>query len=298
MKQQIKKLCKQLGRFDFNDFAGILELPDDEVQTLLDELTSDKVIRQISGTEYAYIPVVPLSAQKEVPQMPPLTVKNRVLSPEELKPFNNEDQQKIFDEAPEYNQRHIIKCLNIFKLTNGLRGNELIKMLRYITQKYPEYKMGYNSYLRWKSEYARFGIKGLLKKPRSESNKFTISEDLLSEYEEIFLSPKMTENNIWEMLVLEKYETGLPLLVLLADSLMQYGVGVYFFDSYADDICDEYEKVLPVDIKTLQTPDNLTLAKEDIAKLKKWVNQNQTNLLKLFDGISYWDIAENLKPIS
>ena len=201
MKQQIKKLCKQLGRFDFNDFAGILELPDEEVQKLLNELTSDKVIRQISGTEYAYIPVVPLTAQKEVPQMPPLTVKNRVLSPEELKPFNNEDQQKIFDEAPEYNQRHIIKCLNIFKLTNGLRGNELIKMLRYITQEYPEYKMGYNSYLRWKSEYARFGIRGLLKKPRSESNKFTISEELLSEYEEIFLSPKKYSMRVaWEIL--------------------------------------------------------------------------------------------------
>lgn len=109
--------------------------------------------------------------------------------------------------------------------------------------------------------------------------------------------PEISENNIWEMLVLEKYETGLPLLVLLADNQMQYGAGVYFFDSYADDICDEYEKVLPINIKTLQTPDNLTLAKEDIAKLKKWVNQNQTKLLKLFDGISYWDIAENLKQI-
>ena len=111
-------------------------------------------------------------------------------------------------------------------------------------------------------------------------------------------SPKMTENNIWEMLVLEKYETGLPLLVLLADNQMQYGAGVYFFDSYADDICDEYEKVLSINIKTLQTPDNLTLAKEDVAQLKEWVNQNQSNLMQLFDGISYWDIAETLKPLS
>lgn len=176
-------------------------MPENEVKALLEELISDKVIRQISETEYAYIPVIPLQPQKPLPEIPPLTMRNKIFTPEELKPFKDEDQQKIFDEATEYNKRHIIKCLNIFRLTNGLGGNELCKMLKYITQENPEYKMGYCSFLRWKSAYSRLGIKGLLKKHRLQNITINISEELMAEYEEIFLSPKKYSMRVaWEIL--------------------------------------------------------------------------------------------------
>lgn len=48
MKQQIKKLCKQLKRFNFDDIASIIELPENEVQTILQELISEKFISQLS----------------------------------------------------------------------------------------------------------------------------------------------------------------------------------------------------------------------------------------------------------
>ena len=38
MKQQIKKLCKQLSRFNFDEIASILELSEDEIQKVLKEL--------------------------------------------------------------------------------------------------------------------------------------------------------------------------------------------------------------------------------------------------------------------
>ena len=52
MKQQIKKLCKQLSRFNFDEIASILELPDEEIQNILQELIAEKVISKISETEF------------------------------------------------------------------------------------------------------------------------------------------------------------------------------------------------------------------------------------------------------
>ena len=56
MKQQIKKLCKQLSRFNFDEIASILELSEDEIQKVLKELIEEKVLSKISETEFAYVP--------------------------------------------------------------------------------------------------------------------------------------------------------------------------------------------------------------------------------------------------
>ena len=71
MKQQIKKLCKQLSRFNFDEIASILELPDDEIQNILQELIAEKVIGKISDTEFAYVPDIVSYPQIEtLPQKP------------------------------------------------------------------------------------------------------------------------------------------------------------------------------------------------------------------------------------
>lgn len=113
--------------------------------------------------------------------------------------------------------------------------------------------------------------------------------------------PKIREDNVWDMLVLEKYETGLPMLVLLADDLMEYGAGVYFYDSYEKEIGDNLDRVLPIDILNIpQVPNNKikNLTKDDVFKLKHWVLQNQTSLIKLLDGQDYWNIVNDLENYS
>lgn len=56
MKQQIKKLCKQLSRFNFDEITSILELSDDKVQKIIQDLIAEKVISKISDTEFTYVP--------------------------------------------------------------------------------------------------------------------------------------------------------------------------------------------------------------------------------------------------
>ena len=121
MKQQIKKLCKQLSRFNFDEIASILEQGDDELQKIIQELITEKVISKISDTEFAYVPdIVPYPQVETLPQKP---------SPKQTKPelcfdittllSDNKEAQKLFENAAEYNKRHIIKCLN--KTPNDIR---------------------------------------------------------------------------------------------------------------------------------------------------------------------------------
>lgn len=137
MKQQIKKLCKQLSRFTFDEIASILELPDNEIQSMLKELIEEKVISKLAENEFAYIPDIISNPQTEVlPQ-------NR--SAKNYKPSlcfdittllsDNKEAQKLFDNTTEYNKRHIIKCLNLLRLTSGLSFKETSKMLNEIAKK-------------------------------------------------------------------------------------------------------------------------------------------------------------------
>lgn len=112
MKQQIKKLCKQLKRFDFDDILSILELPEDEVQTiLLQELISEKFISQLTKTEYAYIPNIILHSQVEILPKNQENKDSKFKLSFDTKALlaRHEDEQKIFDNTTEYNKRHIIK---------------------------------------------------------------------------------------------------------------------------------------------------------------------------------------------
>jgi len=270
MKQQIKKLCKQLSRFTFDEIASILEMPDNKVEEIIQELITEETIKKISETEYAYIPKVILYAMNKdnsdnkidptsdekwisleqavaLTGFAPETIRrkckkgeyitksckngkyknysilkssiykvsttklNNILVKDNMSQinfkfdidslFSDSQQQKLFDDAQEYNKHHIIKYLNIFKLTNGLRGNELKKMLNQIAAQNPNYRISYSSYVRWKSQYARYGLSGLMKTYNLSNKKSCVSDDLLDEFEKIYLTPKQYSVRIaWEIL--------------------------------------------------------------------------------------------------
>ena len=192
MKQQIKKLCKQLSRFNFDEIASILELPEDEIKNVLQELIAEHVISKISDTEFAYVPDIISPPQVEtLPQKP----SSKHSKPELCFDIttllsDNKEAQKLFDNAAEYNKRHIIKCLNLFRLTSGLSFKETSKMLNEIAKKNPDYKMGYSTFIRWKSSYAKNGLLGLMKAYNPPQHKSLVTKEQLKEFEEIYLTPK------------------------------------------------------------------------------------------------------------
>jgi len=203
MKQQIKKLCKQLSRFNFDEIASILELPDEEIQNVLQELITEKVISKVSDTEFAYVPdIVSYSQVEMMPQKPlPKHSKPELCFDITTLLSDNKEAQKLFDNAAEYNKRHIIKCLNLFRLRRGLSFKETSKMLNEIAKKNPDYKMGYSTFIRWKSSYARNGLLGLMKAYNPPQHKSLVTKEQLKRFEEIYLSPKNYSVRIaWEIL--------------------------------------------------------------------------------------------------
>ena len=129
---------------------------------------------------------------------------------------DNKEAQELFNNAAEYNKRHIIKCLNLFRLTSGLSFKETSKMLNEIAKKNPDYKMGYSTFIRWKSSYARNGLLGLIRWKSSYArngllglmkaynppqHKSLVTKEQLKEFEEIYLTPKNYSVRIaWEIL--------------------------------------------------------------------------------------------------
>ena len=116
--------------------------------------------------------------------------------------FNTKEEQKIFDEAEDFNKHHIIKYLNIFKLTDGLRGNDLRKTLKDIGNNNPAYNVSYCSYVRWKAAFIENGVKGLLKKYHAkDKGKSCVPDDLLQEFASIYLNSRQYSIRVsWEIL--------------------------------------------------------------------------------------------------
>lgn len=111
--------------------------------------------------------------------------------------------------------------------------------------------------------------------------------------------PQFIEDDVWEMLILDKRQTGLPMIVCLADSISEYGPGIYFLDSYASQITDnELSSMVSIDITTLKTSEELKIiSNADLLELQNWIEQNKIELLLLYSGSSYWDIVKNLHPV-
>lgn len=203
MKQQIKKLCKQLSRFNFDEIASILELSEDEIQKVLKELIEEKVLSKISETEFAYVPDIVSYPQIETRQQNKQVKHSKPSLCFDITTLlsDNKEAQKLFENAAEYNKRHIIKCLNLFRLTSGLSFKETSKMLNEIAKKNPEYKMAYSTFIKWKSSYARNGLLGLMKSYTPPQHKSLITKEQLKEFEEIYLTPKNYSVRIaWEIL--------------------------------------------------------------------------------------------------
>ena len=64
MIQKIRKLCKQLQKFTFDEITSIAEINENKMRAILQDLEEENFIKKISNSQYAYIPVI----EKDLPE--------------------------------------------------------------------------------------------------------------------------------------------------------------------------------------------------------------------------------------
>lgn len=88
------------------------------------------------------------------------------------------------------------------------------------------------------------------------------------------------ENQLWNMLILNKQRTGLPVIICISNEIK-------FFDSYADSIGSNYDLLIPLTVD--KNPDipiqhKLNISNADLDKIKQWVIKNYDLLIDLYNG--------------
>ena len=170
MKQKILKLIKKLEKFKSEDIVALTELNEKIVNNYINDLLSENKICKISKNEYAFLPEIINKQEikgeskkglykKPIYQIDLRKEKLEDINPEEL--FPKKEEVKFFNNAKDYDKRNIVKVLTIFKLAGNLRGESLRKFLIELSEKHPEYKMSYSTFVRYYRLYFTQGIRGL-----------------------------------------------------------------------------------------------------------------------------------------
>ena len=193
MKQKMLKLIKILNQFTIDDTLTMSEFSENEAKKLLTEFEDIGIIKKISQDEYLYIPEVNKS---------PIKTKDTITTAEEMQTteiktktlpvvdtlFTKAGEQQVYDNAPKYAKKSLVKYYTILKMVGGLKGNNLEAFLKQLGAEHPEYKISLSTYHRIKTRYLFGGLQALI--PRySEGMKSTIPDDMYEEFKKIYLRP-------------------------------------------------------------------------------------------------------------
>ena len=200
MKQKILKLIKKLEKFKLEDIVALTELNEKTVNNYINDLLSENKICKISKNEYAYLPEIINKQEikgeskkglykKPIYQIDLRKEKLEDINPEEL--FPKKEEVKFFNNAKDYDKRNIVKVLTIFKLAGNLRGESLRKFLIELSDKHPEYKMSYSTFVRYYRQYFTQGIRGLCLKYANYANvKTAVHPEMYEVFKKYYLSTK------------------------------------------------------------------------------------------------------------
>lgn len=191
MKQKMLKLIKILNQFTIDDVLTMGEFSENEAKNILTEFEDVGLIKKISEDEYLYIP--------EVNKLP-IKPKDTITTAEEIQTtetktlpvidtlFTKAGEQQVYDNAPKYAKKSLVKYYTILKMVGGLKGNNLETFLKQLGAERPEYKISVSTYHRIKARYLFGGLQALI--PRySEGMKSTIPDDMYEEFKKIYLKP-------------------------------------------------------------------------------------------------------------
>lgn len=191
MKQKMLKLIKILNQFTIDDVLTVSEFDENETKKLLTEFEDIGFIKKISEDKYLYIPESPriifkptkiidsIEESQTVEQKTPQTIDTL---------FTKAGEQQIYDNAPKYAKKYLVKYYTILKMAGGLKGNNLESFLKQIGREYPEYKISVSTYHRIKTRYLYGGLQALI--PRySEGMKSTVPQEMYDEFKKLYLRP-------------------------------------------------------------------------------------------------------------
>ena len=139
MKQKMLKLIKILNQFTIDDVLTVSEFDENETKKLLTEFEDIGFIKKISEDKYLYIPESPriifkptkiiasIEESQTVEQKTPQTIDTL---------FTKAGEQQIYDNAPKYAKKYLVKYYTILKMAGGLKGNNLESFLKQIGREY------------------------------------------------------------------------------------------------------------------------------------------------------------------
>lgn len=103
--------------------------------------------------------------------------------------FDNEKEQKIYDNAYDYQKKRVKKFVTLFRLTGKLVGKELQEYLERISQENPDLKTSYSTFIKARWRYKKEGIKSLIPKyGEFNKGKSVVSQDMYEDFKKLYLS--------------------------------------------------------------------------------------------------------------
>lgn len=165
--KKIRYLSRKLKAFTFDEIFMLAETPKDELLKALQELINEEVLKK---TNQGYI----FCEFKQIPPPTEPVVKN-----ESIKFIRDEDYVAFSEfytpnvpnftvqelkQIPKYNLKKRYKYLHLLKITNGLRGKNLMKFIDEYNKLNPTDKTSYATLIRKRNDYARYGDSALISK--------------------------------------------------------------------------------------------------------------------------------------
>lgn len=103
--------------------------------------------------------------------------------------FKDLNEQKIYNNAYDFQKKRIKKYITLFKLAGKLSGKELQEYLQKVSMENPELKTSYPSFLKAKWKYNKEGISALIPQyGKSNRGKSIVSQDMYENFKKIYLS--------------------------------------------------------------------------------------------------------------
>lgn len=165
--KKIRFLSRKLKAFSFDEILVLAETPKDELLKALQELTKEGVLKKINQ---GYI----FCEFKQIPHPTEPVVKNESIkfirdeAPVAFSGFCTPNitnlTAKELKQIPKYNRKKHDKYLHLLKITNGLRGKNLMKFIDEYNCLNPTDKTSYATLIRKRNVYARFGDSALISK--------------------------------------------------------------------------------------------------------------------------------------
>ena len=200
MKQKLLKLIKTLKTFKKEDLLSVLEDDSFDLDSFLNQLISQKMIKEIGINMYAFIGDLEKKLNKNHIKVNPNVnkwlsvnfkgdIKN--INFNKINPvtfFDDETYGKIYEEANDESKANIVRNYSLMKLASTYSGRELAQFLFDISKINPDLKISYSGFIAKKRHFKQRGIDAFLKKDHIDKNVRRYPQEILDEFEKMYLS--------------------------------------------------------------------------------------------------------------